>query len=100
MSRHEFRFLDDCERTVTVAIGYDRPLNCVFCTVMREGEEDSPIYSILDDDRAGLHQQQVDYFRPILAELGIELPEQMFLEVQMDQLLRVGSRDVDHTPSQ
>ena len=67
---------------------------------IRESEEDSPIYSNLDDDNAGLHQQDVDYLRPVLAELGIEVPEQMFLEVQADQLMRVGNRDVDHTPLQ
>jgi hypothetical protein len=100
MSRHEFRFHDSDERTVTATLGYDRPLNYIFCTVVREGEEDSPIYSNLDDDKAGLHQQDVNYFRAVLAGLGIRVPERMFREVEADQLMRVGNRAIDHTPAQ
>jgi hypothetical protein len=96
MSRHEFRFHDSDKRTVTVTLGYDRPLNYVFCTVERE-EEDSPVYSNLDDDNAGLYQKDVFYFRAVLAELGIKVPEQMFLEVQANQSMHIGNRDVDHT---
>lgn len=99
MSRHTFRLRDGDDKTVTVVLGYDRPLNYVFCTVTRKGEEDRPIYTNLADRRAGTRQQDVDYFRSVLALLGIELPEQMFLEVEADQLMRVGNRDVDHTPS-
>jgi hypothetical protein len=99
MSRHEFRLSDGGDKTVTVVLGYDRPLDYVFCTVVREGEEDSPLYSNLDDDEAGLHQQDTNYFRPVLSKLGINVPEQMFLEVEADQLSRVGNREVDHTPS-
>ncbi|MBN9617604.1 MAG: hypothetical protein BGO25_10425 [Acidobacteriales bacterium 59-55] len=99
MSRHEFRLHDDADKTVTVVLGYDRPLDYLFCTVVREGEEDSPLYSNFDDDEAGLHQQDINYFRTILSGLGIDLPEQMFLEVEADQLSRVGNREVDHTPS-
>ena len=68
--------------------------------VIRQGEDDSPIYSNLDDEEAGLHQQDVNYFRTILAELGVDLPQQMFLEVEAIQFMRIGNRDVDHTPSQ
>lgn len=100
MSRHEFRLCDDDEKTVTVTLGYDRSLNYVFCTVMREGEEDCPIYSNFDDEEAGLEQQDINYFRPILSGLGIDLPEQMFLEVEADQFMRIGNRDADHTHSQ
>ena len=98
MSRHEFRLHDGDDKTVTVTLGYDRPLNYTFCTVIREGDEDSPVYSNLGDRNAGTHQQNVSYFRLILAGLGIKVPEQMFLEVEADQLMRIGNRDVDHTP--
>ena len=100
MSRHVFRLSGTDEKPITVTLGYDRPLNYVFCTVVREAEEDAPIYTNLDDGDAGLYQQDVNYFRPVLLGLGIELPEQMFLEVEADQLMRIGNRDVDHTPSQ
>lgn len=100
MSRHTFRLCNGNEKIVTVVLGYDRPLNYVFCTVTREGEEDNPIYTNLADRRAGTRQQNVNYFRPVLARLGIEVPEKMFLEVELDQFLRIGNRDVDHTLSQ
>ncbi len=99
MSRHAFRTHDSDARIVTVTLGYDRPLNYVFCTVIREGEEDSPLYSNLGDEQAGLDQQDVNYFRGTLARLGIQVPEQMFLEVEWDQLTRTGNRDVDHSSS-
>lgn len=99
MSKHAIRLRDGEGNVVEVVLGYDRPLNYVFCTVMREGEEDAPIYSNLADDGAGLHQQDVEYFRGVLVGLGIEVPERMFLEVEMDQLRRIGNRDVDYTPS-
>lgn len=99
MSRHQFRIYDSEAKILTVTLGYDRPLNCVFCTVFREGEEDSPLYSNLDDEQAGLDQQDVNYFRDALAQLGIQIPEQMFLEVEWDQITRTGNRDVDHTSS-
>lgn len=97
MSRHTFRLRDGDDKIVTVVLGYDRPLDYVFCTVTRKGEEDSPIYTNFADRRAGTHQQDIGYFRPILARLGIEVPEQMFLEVEIDQFLRTGNRDRDYT---
>ncbi len=97
MSRHSFRFRDEDDKIVSVVLGYDRPLDYVFCTVFREGEGGSPIYTNLADPEAGTHQRDVEYFRPILTRLGIEVPEQMFLEVEIDQILRTGNRDVDYT---
>jgi hypothetical protein len=82
-------------RKVTVTLGYDRPLDYVFCTVL--DEDDDVIYSNLDDEIAGTELQDVEYFRPILKGLGIHVPETIFDEVNSDQLLRVGNRIVHHT---
>jgi hypothetical protein len=97
MSQHIFRTVDGNGIAVTVTLGYDRPLDFVFCTVM--DAQDEPIYTNLDDDDAGTHQQDIDYYRPILTRLGIEVPEAMFDEVESDQTKVVGNRVVDHTVS-
>ncbi len=97
MSRYSFRLHDDDDKVLTVVLGYDRPLNYVFCTVTREGEEDRPIYTNLADPGAGTHQRDVEYYRPILARLGIEVPERMFREVMIDRALRTGNRNRDYT---
>lgn len=97
MSQHVFRTLDRDGHRVAVTLGYDRPLDYVFCTVIRDGEEDSPVYTNLDDEDAGTHLQQVGYYRSALENLGIEVPEKMFTEVESDQANVVGNRFVDHT---
>ena len=100
MSQHKHSTFSQNGRKVVVTLGYDRPLDYVFCTVMQcaeglaEGEE--VLYSNLGDDEAGADLQNVDYFRPVLATLGIRVPESMFTEVQLDQLQRVGNRTVVH----
>lgn len=90
MSQHIFTTPQDTR----VTLGYDRPLNYVFCTV--EDKEGDILYSNLDDENAGCEQDDVNYYRPILDELGIKVPEQMFVEVAKDQLRRVGNRVVVH----
>jgi len=77
------------EGDVTVLMGYDKPLDYVFCVVF--GAPDEPLYSNLNDDDAGCHQQDVEYYRPILASMGIRVPESMFIEVAEDQRNRVGN---------
>lgn len=78
---------------LTVMMGYDRPLNYVFCIVERG---DEILYSNLDDDSAGTQQQNVEYYRPVLASLGIEVPESMYQGVMLDQRTRSGNLVVDH----
>jgi hypothetical protein len=92
-----FCTLDRDGHRVAVTLGYDRPLDFVFCTIIRDGEEDSPVYTNLDDDDAGTHLQDVDYYRSVLEGLGILVPEKMFAEVESDQANAVGNRVVDHT---
>lgn len=95
MSQHILSTFNLLGESITVTMGYDRPLDFVFCTVMTSN--DDVIYSNLDDDDAGTDQQDVDYYRPILDRLGIHVPESIFWEVKADQLMRVGNRVVVHT---
>ncbi|MDP9052495.1 MAG: hypothetical protein M3O31_17510 [Acidobacteriota bacterium] len=95
MSQHIVEMRNAKGDTVTVTMGYDRPLDFVFCTVM--SQEDDLIYSNLDDDEAGTLQQDVDYYRAILERLGLHVPESVFQEVASDQIGRVGNRVVVHS---
>ncbi len=88
MSQHHFESTTGDRLLVTM--GYDRPLNYVFCTVI--GKDEELLYCNLDDYRAGTELQDVDYYRPILRSLGVRVPESMFREVKVDQLRRVGNR--------
>ena len=94
MSQHIFKTSIAQGQRVTVTMGYDRPLHYVFCTVITE--DDDVIYSNLDDEDAGIHQQQVNYYRTVLLRLGLSVPEAMFREVESDQLSAVGNRVVIH----
>lgn len=93
MSQHIFK-TSKRGRTVTVLMGYDRPLDYVFCTVL--DEHDEPLYSNLDDDQAGTDLQDVEYFRPVLKKLGVLVPESMYAEVASDQANSVGNRVLIH----
>lgn len=88
MSRRIFR-KDD----VVVTMGYDRPLDYIYCNVHRR---DEVVYSSLHDENAGTHQQDLDYYRPVLASLGIEPPESMYTGVAFDQETRSGNLIVEH----
>src|ERR1039458_8114209 len=54
---------------VQVTLGYDRPLNCIFCTITAHDGE--IVYSNLSDPNAGTRQQDVNYYRPILVAAGV-----------------------------
>ena len=98
MSQHKHSTLSRDGKKVAVTLGYDRPLDYVFCTVIQDGEGmeegEEILYSNLSDDNAGTHLQDVDYFRHVVAELGISIPDSMFTEVEIDQLERLGNKTV------
>jgi hypothetical protein len=94
MSQHIFNATTADGENVTVTMGYDRPLDFVFCTVIADGGK--ILYSHLDDTEAATHQQEVDYYRGVLQQYGITVPDSVFQEVQADQLQRVGNRVVVH----
>ena len=97
MSQHKYKTTTTDGKSVTVTLGYDRPLDYIFCTIMQDGnmdEEGEVLYSNLGDDEAGTDLQDVDYYRRILLGLGISVPDDMFTEVKIDQLERTGNRSV------
>lgn len=94
MSQHIHETTVDGSKKVTVTMGYDRPLDYVFCTVIDEDE--NVVYSNLDDDNAGTNLQDVDYYREVFERLGLVVPESMFHEVTADQTFSVGNRVVLH----
>lgn len=94
MSQHIFHTKTASGEGATVTMGYDRPLDYVFCTVV--AENGNILYSNLDDEHAGTHQKDVEYFRPVLAKLGFPVPESMYREVVSDQDQRIGNRVLVH----
>ena len=87
-------------RSVTITLGWDRPLQGYFCTVARndaEGDEDAYVYSNLDDhalnSRTGL-SESLDYFDALLMARGLTVPRAMMAEVERDGMFNVGNRHV------
>ena len=76
-----------------VRMGYDRPLEMVFCTVSIRGEI---AYTNLDDADAGTFCQDVNYYREPLKALGITVPEEVYDNVELDQIGRVGNKVVEY----
>jgi hypothetical protein len=94
MSQHTFRGLTLEQQNVEVRMGYDRSLNYVFCVVMKDRDE--ILYSNLSDRNAGTRQKDVEYYRKILLDLGIRVPESLFEEIKQDQKNRIGNRYMEH----
>lgn len=94
MSQHRFRCVHQGQ-PIEVTIGFDRPLGYVFMTIITDDEEQI-LYSNLDDDVAGIHCRDVNYFRRLLQRMNITVPECMFNETLRDQIGHVGNRNVEH----
>ena len=78
-------------------MGYDAALDYVRCTV-RSGSE--VLYSNLGDEEAGTTCKDVEYYRAVLENLGIEVPEEMFEATKKDQASKSGGDKImDHTPT-
>lgn len=88
MSHHTYD-----HKNIHVGIGYDRVLDYVFCNIY---DGDDLLYSNLDDEHAGTFQQDVDYYRPILKQFGIEVPETLFVETKRDQENCTGNRNLHY----
>lgn len=98
MSQHRYSTKSKDGKEVMVTLGYDRPLDYVFCTVTQEGAGttggEEILYSNLSDAEAGTDLQDVDFYRSVLKKLGISVPDAMFDEITTDQLERAGNRTV------
>lgn len=81
---------------VEVSVGYDPVLDYVHCTV--RGNADV-LYSNLGDEEAGTTCKDVEYYRAILEQMGVSIPEAIFRETKKEQAARTGGNIVvDHTP--
>ena len=92
MSNHIFKSQSAKHSEVTVEMGYDRPLNYVYCTV--HSDSDRLLYSNLDDPDAGIRMQDIQYFKKPLQRLKIVVPERIFQEVTIDQKEKVGNKTI------
>jgi len=117
MSQHYFN-TQQASTSVKVLLGWDRPLGHYFMVIEKiatvvvtelasgaqhrdgddddEGDDDGYLYSNLNEvDPFGL---SLDHFRGVLADLGIQVPEQMFEQVELDRDMRVGNRRAWYEP--
>jgi len=118
MSQHYFN-TQQAGTPVKVLLGWDRPLGHYFMVIEKtaaavasesastaaqcEGDDDDDgddddgyLYSNLNElDPFGL---SLDHFRGVLSDLGIQVPEQMFEQIELDSAMRVGNRHVWYQP--
>ena len=95
MSHHLYSTMTERHGIVNVVMGYDPSHDHVFCTVRAEGD-DRPLYTGSEDEQAGTHQLDVEYYRNIFAVLKLSVPESMFVEIQRDQRTSNGTRFLVH----
>lgn len=95
MSQHVFKTTLDGE-PVSVLLGWDRPLAYFFLVVEQLSEKNDGIYLYSNLDDPGAVNCSLDYFRQKLSELGISVPESMFIEAESDRKRNVGNRLVEH----
>ena len=83
---------------VTILMGWDRALQGFFMVIEHQSRE-GPLYSNLDDpglvDHRGL-PPTIEPFARQLQTLQIEVPLAMLEAVELDGILDVGNRFVDH----
>ncbi|MGM9489619.1 hypothetical protein [Ideonella sp. YS5] len=98
MSQHYFSTHHQGE-PVTVLLGWDRPVGHFFLVVERDDpgpDEDDYLYLNLDEPDA--FDLPLEFFRQKLKDLGIEVPAQMFEQVQLDTDFGIGNRRVIYQP--
>jgi len=102
MSQHYFPTSYE-GRSVTVVVGFDRPLRGFFCFVERndadEAGEEQFVYSNLEDPKLAHCMgmaRTLKHFEKRLADLGFEVPRSMFAEAEADQRFNVGNRCAWH----
>jgi hypothetical protein len=83
-------------------MGWHRPLQYVFCSVVKEtpedsGEEDEVFYEDLDDPEP-FGREDVNYYRPILKRLGVTVPEAMLRAIEEDRRRNEGDKVVNWPP--
>jgi hypothetical protein len=108
MSQHYFHTTTESGQPVCVTLGWDRPLGHFFMEVEQlrtpTAEPSTPPAFDADEDDLGggllysnlqerdAFTKSLDDYRAKLKELGIAVPDAMFVEVAWDEMLRVGNR--------
>lgn len=96
MSQHYFSTQLRGE-AITVLLGWDRRLQYHFMVVERdEPARDQSDYLYVNLDDANVFELDLPFFRQKLVELGLQVPESMFEQVEHDRLADVGNRVVTH----
>ncbi len=105
MSQHFFSTMHE-GNPVTVLLGWDRPLGHYFMVIERDQPapaneagiseesdyEEEYLYSNLNEKNP--FNKSMDYFKSKLEQFGIQVPAQMFVQIELDQLYNVGNRRV------
>jgi hypothetical protein len=86
-------------QTAIVMMGWDRPSLGYFLTIElgATNESEEPFYSNLNDSALRGFEgfpPTLGYFALKLAELGVAVPDEVFLEVQEDGFSNIGNRHV------
>lgn len=79
---------------VTVILGWDRPIGHFLLVIEYADKEGECLYSNLNECHP--FQKSLAYYKNKLDEFGIQVPDQMFSEVERDQALNTGKRYVWH----
>ena len=99
MSQHYFSTSHQ-DRPVTVVIGYDRPVRGFFCFVERDDADDEEfVYYNLDDPKLSGTMgmaKSLKYFEKRLSDLGLAVPQSLFVQAELDQRGNVGNRCAWH----
>ena len=95
MSRHYYKTQYQ-EKPIIVMMGYDRPFNGFFMVIEQAHQEDDEyIFSNLFDNNP--YPNSLNSYKEVLSELGIFIPDEMFLEVEADAEAKMGNKDVYHS---
>ncbi|MFL9883226.1 hypothetical protein PQR66_09330 [Paraburkholderia agricolaris] len=102
MSQHSFDTVHN-GFPITVLLGWDRPLNYFFLVIQKrttrideamQAEDGDILYSNLHENEPFNHD--LEYYREVLGNFQILVPESMFIEVQHDLVSYVGNRVAKH----
>lgn len=97
MSQHIFETMLNGEK-IEVFAGWDRPLRGFFLVIERLDLEGRSTGSYLFNNLCMRepHPKTFDYFRNVLDELGIEVPQAMIDEILLDRAENKGNKRVIH----
>ena len=83
MSLHTFEQTSTIDGdTYSVKMGWDKPLQRLYCMIFVLPELDESIYSNLYDNHPN---QTVWYFEKLVSEYGLTVPEGLLLEILQDE---------------